>query len=209
MDGVTVITHPLVQHRLSRLRDRNTDTASFRRLMRELATLLGYEALRDLPVATRTIETPVAGTEAPFLADKTPAVAIILRAANGMLEGMLELLPDAPVAYIGLYRDPETLEPVQYYFEAPKDLGGRPVIVVDPMLATGHSAAAAITLLKKHGATHIRFICALAAPEGAATLRKAHPDVPIHTASIDSHLDENAHIVPGLGDAGDRLYGTE
>lgn len=209
MDGVTVIAHPLAQHRLSLLRDRNTDIAVFRRLMRELAVLLGYEALRDLPLARRTIETPVAPTEAPFLSGEPPVIGVILRAANGLLDGMLDLLPDAPVAYIGLYRDKATFEPVQYYFKAPKDLDGRPVILIDPMLATGRSAAAAATLLKEKGATDLRFICVLAAPEGIKTLRNAHPDMPILTAAIDSHLDEHAHIVPGLGDAGDRLYGTE
>lgn len=209
MDGVTVITHPLVQHRLSLLRDRHTDIAAFRRLMRDLAVLLGYEALRDLPVCDRAIETPVAPTEAPFLVGEPPVIGVILRAANGLLDGMLDLLPDAPVAYIGLYRDKKTFQPVQYYFKAPKDLGGRPVILIDPMLATGHSAAAAATLLKEKGATDLRFICVLAAPEGVKTLRDAHPDMPVLTAAIDSHLDAHAHIVPGLGDAGDRLYGTE
>ena len=209
MDGVTVIMHPLVQHKLSIMREKETSTAGFRRLMREIATLLCYEVTRDLKLTTHAIETPLTEMEAPTLAGKKLVFASILRAGNGLLEGMLDLVPSARVAHIGLYRDPETLQPVEYYFKAPEDLGDRPLIVVDPMLATGHSAAAALDLLKKRGAKDIRFVCLLAAPEGVKSLREAHPEIPIFTASIDSHLNDHGYIVPGLGDAGDRLYGTK
>ena len=209
MDGVTVIMHPLVQHKLSIMREKDTSTAGFRRLMREISTLLCYEVTRDLKLTTHAIETPLTEMEAPTLAGKKLVFASILRAGNGLLEGMLDLVPSARVAHIGLYRDPETLQPVEYYFKAPEDLGDRPLIVVDPMLATGHSAAAALDLLKKRGAKDIRFVCLLAAPEGVKSLREAHPEIPIFTASIDSHLNDHGYIVPGLGDAGDRLYGTK
>ncbi|KAB7740731.1 uracil phosphoribosyltransferase [Parvibaculum sedimenti] len=209
MEGVTVITHPLVQHKLSIMRDKNTSTAGFRQLLREIAVLLCYEVTRDLKLTTRAIETPLVEMEAPMLAGKKLVFASVLRAGNGLLEGMLELVPSARVAHIGLYRDHKTLQAVEYYFKAPDDLGDRPVIVVDPMLATANSAIAAVELLKGRGAKDVRFVCLLAAPEGVRKFRAAHPDVPLFTASIDSHLNENGYIVPGLGDAGDRLYGTK
>ncbi len=209
MDGVSVITHPLVQHKLSIMRDKNTSTAGFRQLLREIAVLLCYEVTRDLKLTTRAIETPLVEMEAPMLAGKKLVFASVLRAGNGLLEGMLELVPSARVAHIGLYRDHKTLQAVEYYFKAPEDLGDRPVIVVDPMLATANSAIAAVELLKGRGAKDVRFVCLLAAPEGVQKFRAAHPDVPLFTASIDSHLNENGYIVPGLGDAGDRLYGTK
>ncbi|MEN6542748.1 uracil phosphoribosyltransferase [Parvibaculum sp.] len=209
MEGVTVITHPLVQHKLSIMRDKNTSTAGFRQLLREIAVLLCYEVTRDLKLTTRAIETPLVEMEAPMLAGKKLVFASVLRAGNGLLEGMLELVPSARVAHIGLYRDHKTLQAVEYYFKAPDDLGDRPVIVVDPMLATANSAIAAVELLKGRGAKDVRFVCLLAAPEGVQKFRAAHPEVPLFTAAIDSHLNENGYIVPGLGDAGDRLYGTK
>lgn len=209
MEGVTVITHPLVQHKLSIMRDKNTSTGGFRQLLREIAILLCYEVTRDLKLTTRAIETPLVEMEAPMLAGKKLVFASVLRAGNGLLEGMLELVPSARVAHIGLYRDHKTLQAVEYYFKAPDDLGDRPVIVVDPMLATANSAIAAVELLKGRGAKDVRFVCLLAAPEGVQKFRAAHPDIPLFTAAIDSHLNENGYIVPGLGDAGDRLYGTK
>jgi uracil phosphoribosyltransferase len=208
-DGkVTLVGHPLVQHKLTLLRSRETSTAGFRQLLRELAALLCYEATRDLKLATTWATTPLAEMEAPTLAGKKLVLASILRAGNGLLEGMLDLVPSARVAHIGIYRDPKTLEAVEYYFKAPDDLGERLVIVVDPMLATGNSAVAAVSRLKAHGARDIRFVCVLAAPEGVERLHGAHPEVALVTAAIDSHLDEKGYIVPGLGDAGDRMYGT-
>ncbi len=209
MEHVNVVAHPLVQHKLSIMRDKDTSTKSFRQLLKEISLLLGYEILRELPLEKREIETPVALMQAPFLAGKKLSLVSILRAGNGLLDGMLELVPSARVGHIGLYRDPKTLEPVEYYAKLPEELDNRIVIVVDPMLATGNSAAAAITQLKKRGADTIRFLCLLAAPEGIATLQKAHPDVPIVTASIDEKLDEKGYIIPGLGDAGDRMFGTK
>jgi len=209
MEGVTVVGHPLVQHKLTLMRDRHTSTASFRQLLREIALLLTYEVTRDLPLTTRSIETPLAPMEAPILEGKKPVFASILRAGNGLLEGMLDLVPSARVAHIGVYRDPKSLAAVEYYFKAPEDLSDRLTIVVDPMLATANSASAAIQQLKRRGARDIRFVCLLAAPEGIARLRGFHPDVPIYTAAIDSHLDDHGYIIPGLGDAGDRLYGTK
>ncbi|MDQ0325039.1 uracil phosphoribosyltransferase [Rhodopseudomonas julia] len=206
---VTVVDHPMVQHKLTIMRDKATSTASFRRLLREIAALLTYEATRDLELTTTTIETPLATMEAPTLAGKKLVFASILRAGNGLLEGMLDLVPAARVAHVGLYRDPETLQPVEYYFKAPEDLHERVVIAVDPMLATANSAIAAIRGLKERGAKDIRFVCLLAAPEGVERFRAAHPDVPVVTAAIDSHLNEHGYILPGLGDAGDRMYGTK
>ncbi|MCT8269099.1 uracil phosphoribosyltransferase [Afifella sp. JA880] len=206
---VTVVDHPMVQHKLTIMRDKATSTASFRRLLREIAALLTYEATRDLELTTTTIETPLATMEAPTLAGKKLVFASILRAGNGLLEGMLDLVPAARVAHVGLYRDPETLQPVEYYFKAPEDLHERVVIAVDPMLATANSAIAAIQRLKERGAKDIRFVCLLAAPEGVERFRAAHPDVPVVTAAIDSHLNEHGYILPGLGDAGDRMYGTK
>ena len=209
MPQLIVVDHPLVQHKLSMMRMEQTDSAIFRRLLEELALLLTYELARELPLAPVEIRTPLAEMRAPMLSGEPPAVVSILRAGNGLLGGVLELIPTAAVGHVGLYRDPETLEPVQYYFKVPKRLDQRQTLVVDPMLATGHSAAAAMTLLKQAGARDLRFLCLLAAPEGIEVLHAAHPDVPIITASVDSHLDEHGYIVPGLGDAGDRMYGTK
>jgi uracil phosphoribosyltransferase len=208
-EGVTVISHPLVQHKLTIMRDKETSTRGFRQLLRETAALICYEATRDLPLETVQIETPLAPMEAKKIAGKKLVFASILRAGNGLLEGMLDLVPSARVAHIGIYRDHKTLQPVEYYFKAPEDLSDRTVICVDPMLATANSSVAAVTKLKSRGAKDIRFVCLLAAPEGIKRLREAHPDVPIFTAAIDSHLNELGYIVPGLGDAGDRMYGTK
>ena len=209
MQGATVVNHPLVAHKLTLMRKKDTSTASFRRLLREIAHLLCYEATRDLPLEIIEIETPLTTMDAPRLEGKKLVFASVLRAGNGLLEGMLDLVPSARVAHVGLYRNHETLEAVEYYFKAPESLSDRQVIVVDPMLATANSAIAAIDLLKKRGAQNLRFVCLLAAPEGIEKLRKAHADVPIITAAIDSHLNELGFIVPGLGDAGDRMYGTK
>lgn len=206
---LTHVTHPLVQHKLTLMRQQDTSTAVFRQLLREISQLLAYEVTRGLPMTTKHIETPVSGMEAPVLDGKKLALVSILRAGNGLLDGVLELIPSARVGFVGLYRDEETLQPVQYYFKVPTELQDRLVIAVDPMLATGNSSVAAIDLLKKAGATNIRFLCLLAAPEGIARMKEAHPDVPIVTAAIDSHLNEHGYIVPGLGDAGDRMFGTK
>lgn len=209
MQGVTVVDHPLVQHKLTIMRDKETSTASFRRLLREISLLLCYEVTRELALTTRTIETPMATIEAPTLEGKKLVFASVLRAGNGLLDGMLDLVPAARVAHVGLYRDHETLEAVEYFFKAPSNLEDRLVIVVDPMLATANSAVAAVDKLKERGATNLRFVCLLAAPEGIEHFTRSHPDVPVVTASIDDGLDKNGYIVPGLGDAGDRLYGTK
>ncbi|MER8383917.1 uracil phosphoribosyltransferase [Mesorhizobium sp. M1428] len=209
MKGVTVVDHPLVQHKLTIMRKKETSTAGFRRLLREISLLLGYEVTRNLELTTTTIETPIETMEAPTLEGKKLVFASVLRAGNGLLEGLLDLVPAARVAHIGLYRDHETLEAVEYFFKAPGDLADRPVIVVDPMLATANSAIAAIDKLKGRGATNIRFLCLLAAPEGLERFTQAHPDVPVFTASIDRQLNEKGYIMPGLGDAGDRMYGTK
>jgi len=209
MQGVTVVDHPLVQHKLTIMRDKETSTASFRRLLREISLLLCYEVTRELALTMRTIETPLKTIEAPTLEGKKLVFASVLRAGNGLLDGMLDLVPAARVAHIGLYRDHETLQAVEYFFKAPSDLEDRLVIVVDPMLATANSAVAAIDKLKERGATNLRFVCLLAAPEGIERFTKAHPDVPVITASIDEGLNEKGYIVPGLGDAGDRMYGTK
>jgi uracil phosphoribosyltransferase len=206
---VTVVSHPLVQHKLTLMRRKETPSSEFRQLLREIALLLAYEVTRDLPLTTQPIETPLAEMDAPMLAGKKLCICSILRAGNGILDGILDLIPSARVGHIGLYRDPETLEAVEYYFKVPADIADRPVIVVDPMLATGHSATAAVSRLKDRGAVNLRFVCLLAAPEGIAALSEAHPDVPIFTAAIDSHLNDHGYIVPGLGDAGDRIYGTK
>ena len=209
MQGVTVVSHPMVQHKLSLMRDKETSTAGFRILLREIAHLLCYEVTRDLPLETMPIETPMGAMNAPVIQGKKLVFASILRAGNGLLDGMLDLVPAARVAHIGLYRDHETLEPVEYYFKAPAEMENRLVIVVDPMLATGNSGIAAVDLLKGRGANKIRFLCLLAAPEGITKFTAAHPDVPVFTAAIDSHLNDKGYIVPGLGDAGDRMYGTK
>ena len=208
MNGVTVIDHPLVQHKLTIMRKKETSTAGFRRLLREISTLLCYEVTRDLELTYEEIETPLVPMQAPILEGKKLVFASILRAGNGLLEGMLDLVPSARVSHIGVYRDHETLKPVEYFFKAPEDIDERLVIVVDPMLATGNSAIAAIDKLKERNARNIRFLCLLAAPEGIENFHSVHPDVPVYTASIDSHLNEKGYIVPGLGDAGDRMYGT-
>jgi len=209
LEHLTVVRHPLVQHKLTLMRDKTTSTAGFRRLLREISLLLAYEVTRELDMTTCTIETPLEPMEAPILDGKKLALISILRAGNGLLDGILELVPAARVGFIGLYRDPETLQPVQYYSKVPAELEDRMVIVVDPMLATGNSSVAAIDLLKQAGAKNLRFLCLLAAPEGVARMKEAHPDVPIVTAAVDSHLDDHGYIVPGLGDAGDRMFGTK
>ena len=206
---LTIVDHPLVQHKLTLMRDRSSSTAAFRTLLREISLLLAYEVTRDLELTTATVETPLAPMEAPVLAGKKLALVSILRAGNGLLDGVLELIPSARVGFIGLYRDERTLQPVQYYYKVPQDLAERPVIVVDPMLATGNSSAAAVDLLKRDGATDIRFLCLLAAPEGVRRMAAAHPDVRIVTAALDERLNDKGYIVPGLGDAGDRMFGTK
>ena len=206
---LTIVDHPLVQHKLTIMRQKDTSTAGFRQLLREISLLLGYEILRDLPMTTTSIETPLEEMEAPTLKGKKLVLVSILRAGNGLLEGIHDLVPSARVGFVGLYRDHETLKPVQYYFKVPSDLSDRPVIAVDPMLATGNSSVAAIDLLKEAGAKDIRFLCLLAAPEGVARMKEAHPDVPIVTAALDRQLNEVGYILPGLGDAGDRMFGTK
>ncbi|HEX8586001.1 MAG TPA: uracil phosphoribosyltransferase [Allosphingosinicella sp.] len=208
MQGMTVVQHPLVQHKLTILRDKGSSILLFRTVVREIATLMCYEVTRDLPTALIDIETPVAATQAPAIAGKKLVIAPILRAGLAMAEGMLDLVPSARVAHIGLYRDPASLEAVEYYFKTPDDVADRLVILVDPMLATGHTAIAAIDRLKEAGVTDMRFVCLLAARPGAEALRAAHPDVPIWAAAMDDELNDHGYIVPGLGDAGDRTYGT-
>ena len=208
-EHLTVVKHPLIQHKLTLMREKGTSTAVFRQLLREISQLLAYEVTYELDMTTRRIETPLQEMDAPVLAGRKLALISILRAGNGLLDGMLELIPSARVGFVGLYRDEETLEPVQYYFKVPDFLDERMVIVVDPMLATGNSSAAAVDLLKQSGARNIRFLCLLAAPEGVARMKEAHPDVPIVTAALDERLNEKGYILPGLGDAGDRMYGTK
>ena len=207
-EHLTVVEHPLVQHKLTLMRDADTATGLFRQLLREISTLLAYEVTRDLPVTTRQVHTPLEPMDAPVLDGRKLALVSILRAGNGLLDGMLDLMPSARVGFVGLYRDEETLKPVQYYCKLPEALSERRVIVVDPMLATGNSSAAAIALVKDAGAVDIRFLCLLAAPEGVQRMADAHPDVPVVTAAVDERLNELGYIVPGLGDAGDRMYGT-
>lgn len=208
-DNVTVLDHPLIQHKLTIMRRKETASADFRRLLREIAGLMTYEATRDLPVDKERIETPLTDMDAPVIEGKKLVAISILRAGNGLLEGILDLVPSARVGHIGLYRDPDTLEAIEYYFKVPDEMTDRDVIVVDPMLATGHSAAAALDRIKEVAPRSIRFLCLLAAPEGIDYLAEHHPDVRILTAAIDSHLDDHGYIIPGLGDAGDRLYGTK
>jgi uracil phosphoribosyltransferase len=208
-DHLTIVKHPLVQHKLTLMREKETSTAKFRQLLREISLLLAYEVTRDLHMTMRRIETPLCEMDAPSLEGRKLALISILRAGNGLLDGMLELIPSARVGFVGLYRDEKTLEPVQYYYKVPANLEERFVIAVDPMLATGNSSAAAIDLLKKSGAREIRFLCLLAAPEGVRRMEEAHPDVPIVTAALDECLNEHGYIVPGLGDAGDRMFGTQ
>ena len=206
--GVTVVDHPLVQHKLTLMRNKDTSTAQFRRLLREISTLLCYEVTRDLSLETVRIETPVEAMDGVRLAGKKLVLAPILRAGVGLLDGMLDLIPAARVAHIGLYRDPETLVAVEYYFKAPEDIADRLVVVIDPMLATGNTAVAALERLKERGVTDLRFVCLVASPEGIERLKAYHPDVPVWTAAIDKGLNDHGYIVPGLGDAGDRLFGT-
>ncbi len=208
-DHLTIVDHPLVQHKLTLMRDVRTPTAVFRQLLREISQLLAYEITREMPMTTKSIETPLEEMDAPTLAGKKMALVSILRAGNGLLDGVLELIPSARVGFVGLYRDEETLQPVQYYFKVPDGLEDRLVIAVDPMLATGNSSVAAIDLLKDAGATNIRFMCLLAAPEGVARMQEAHPDVPVFTAALDRQLNDIGYIMPGLGDAGDRMFGTK
>lgn len=200
--------HPLIQHKISILRDKNTSTKEFRELVNELAMLMAYEVTRDLPLTEVEIETPIAKTKTKVLQGKKIALVPILRAGLGMVDGMLSIIPNAKVGHIGLYRDPNTLKPVEYYCKLPDDVQNREVILLDPMLATGGSAAAAITFLKDRGISHIKFVCLISAPEGIAKLQSEHPDVPIFCAAKDERLNDHAYIIPGLGDAGDRLFGT-
>ena len=206
---LTIVDHPLVQHKLTLMRDKSTSTASFRQLLREISLFLAYEATRNLALTRLEIETPLAKMQAPMIDGKKLALISILRAGNGLLDGVLELVPSARVGFVGLYRDEETLQPVKYYFKVPQGLENRLTIVVDPMLATGNSSAAAIDMIKDAGAKNIVFMCLLAAPEGIERMRSAHPDVPIVTAAVDECLNEKGYIVPGLGDAGDRMFGTK
>ena len=209
MSTVNVVSHPLVQHKLTLMRDKTVSTKGFRQLMNEIGMLLCYEVTRSLPLELVEIETPLAKTMKPTIAGKKLVFAPILRAGMGFLEGMLNLVPSARVAHIGLYRDPKTLKAVEYYFKAPTDIADRLVIVMDPMLATANSAVAAISRLKDRGVKDLRFVCLLAAPEGIKHLTEAHPDVEIWTAAIDEKLNDHGYIVPGLGDAGDRMFGTK
>ncbi len=209
MRNVHVITHPLVQHKLTLMRCKDASTNSFRRLLGELSTLMAYEVTRDMPLQAIEIETPMETTTGYVIDGKKQVLVSILRAGNGFLDGMLNVIPGARVGHIGLYRDPETLQPVEYYFKMPSEMHERDIIVVDPMLATGNSAAAAVTRLKQTNPKSIKFVCLLATPEGLATFQAIHPDVVIYTAAIDRGLDEHGYILPGLGDAGDRIFGTK
>ncbi len=209
MAELHIMDHPLIQHKLSILRDKNTGVKEFRELVSEIASLMCFEATRDLPTEEVEIETPVAKAKVRRLAGKKLALVPILRAGLGMVDGILQLLPGVKVGHIGLYRDPETLQPVEYYCKLPSDIAEREIIVLDPMLATGGSASAAIDFIKKHGGVNIRLMCIIGAPEGAARVRREHPDVDIYVAAMDSHLNSHGYIVPGLGDAGDRIFGTK
>ena len=205
---IKVVDHPLVQHKLTLMRRRETPTSTFRQLVNETAMLLGYEVTRDLELTNREIETPLEAMEAPVLAGKKLCFISILRAGNGLLDGMLSLMPSARVGHVGLYRDPTTLVAIEYYYKVPHDIGDRLAIVVDPMLATANSAIAAIERLKQGGARRMKFVCLLAAPEGVEAFTQAHPDVELYTAALDRELNDHGYILPGLGDAGDRIYGT-
>lgn len=209
MGEVHVIDHPLVQHKLTLMRKRETSTSAFRQLLEEISMLMGYEITRDMPLSTERIETPMAAMDAPILEGKKVVVISILRAGDGILNGILKVLPSARVGHIGLYRDPKTLAAVEYYFKVPGELSDRDVIIVDPMLATGNSAIAAVERVRKANPRTIKFVCLLTCPEGIKAFHDAEPDVPIYCAAIDEHLDEKGYIVPGLGDAGDRLFGTK
>jgi len=206
---VTLVEHPLVQHKLSLMREKSQPVTAFRSLLREISWLLCYEVCRDLPLKMVPIETPVEAMEAPVLQGKKLAFISILRAGNGLLDGMLDVIPSARVGHVGLFRDPDTLKAVEYYYKVPHSMSERLIVVVDPMLATANSAIAAVQRLKEGGAVNMRFVCLISAPEGIAAFNKAHPDVPIVTAAVDSHLNDHGYIVPGLGDAGDRIFGTK
>ena len=208
LDDVVVIRHPLVQHKLGLMRKKETSTSEFRSLLAEISTLLAYEVTRDLPTHEVAAETPVGPTTIQLLDGKKIVLVSILRAGNGLLDGMLGILPSARVGHVGLYRDPETLEAIEYYFKVPQDMQERDALVLDPMVATGNSAVAAVSRLKATRARSIRFVCLLTCPQGLERFHAAHPDVPVYTAAIDSHLNDHGYIVPGLGDAGDRLFGT-
>lgn len=207
--NITIVDHPLVQHKMSYLRDKVTPVAHFRQLIREISHLLCYEVTRDLPLTTRRIQTPVAEMESQVLEGKKVCFVSILRAGNGLLDGMIDLIPSARVGHVGMYRDPDTLVAVEYYYKVPQDIGERITIVVDPMLATANSAIAAVQRLKDGGAGKLKFLSLLAAPEGVKAFNEAHPDVALYTGALDSHLNEHGYIVPGLGDAGDRIFGTK
>lgn len=209
IDGLIVVRHPLVQHKLTLMRRVGTSSNNFRRLLGELSSLLAYEVLRDMPVQDVEIQTPLETMMSPVIDGKKICLVAILRAGTGILDGFLNIVPSARVGHVGLYRDPSTLEAVEYYFKMPPDMGERDIIVVDPMLATGNSAAMAIDRIKQTGPRSIKFVCLLAAPEGVKVLRRAHPDVPIFTAALDRQLNEHGYILPGLGDAGDRIFGTK
>jgi uracil phosphoribosyltransferase len=206
---ITIVDHPLVQHKMSYLRDKVTPVAHFRQLIREVAHLLCYEVTRDLPLTTRTIETPIAEMETQVLKGKKVCFVSILRAGNGLLDGMIDLIPSARVGHVGMYRDPDTLVAVEYYYKVPQDIGDRITIVVDPMLATANSAISAVQRLKDGGAQRMKFLSLLAAPEGVKAFNQAHPDVELYTGALDTHLNDHGYIVPGLGDAGDRIFGTK
>ncbi len=209
MGKLVEIKHPLVKHKISLLRDKKTNTRDFRDLVKELSMLMAYEVTKDLPLKEVEIETPVAMAKTQVISGKSLALVPILRAGLGMVDGMLSLMPSAKVGHIGVYRDPETLKPVKYYYKMPDDIAERDVIVVDPMLATGGSASACITLLKEQNVQNVKFVCLIAAPEGIAELNRCHPDVDIFAGAVDEKLNDHAYIVPGLGDAGDRLFGTK
>ena len=209
MENVFIMDHPLIQHKISMLRNKNTGTNEFRTLVSEIAMLMGFEALRDLPTELVEIETPIETTKQPMIAGKKMAIVPILRAGLGMVDGVLNLVPSAKIGHIGLYRDPETHEPHEYYCKLPEPIDQRTILVVDPMLATGGSGADAITMIKQHGGKNIKFMCIIAAPEGLERLHKEHPDVQIYVGALDRQLNENAYICPGLGDAGDRIFGTK
>ena len=209
MNNVIEMSHPLIKHKISLLRDKNTGTNEFRKLIEEIGILMGYEALRDLPLEDVEVETPIETCKTPMIAGKKLAIVPILRAGLGMVEGMLAMIPAAKIGHIGLYRDPETLAPVEYYCKLPSDIASREVFVTDPMLATGGSATAAITMLKEKGAKKIHFMCIIASPEGIEKMHEVHPDVDVFVGALDDHLNEHGYIVPGLGDAGDRIFGTK
>lgn len=205
----TLVMHPLVQHKLTLMRRKEQSSSAFRALLREISWLLCFEVTRDLPLTTTPIETPVQGMDAPVLQGRKLAFISILRAGNGMLDGMLDVIPSARVGHVGLYRDPETLEAVEYYYKVPSKMENRLIVVVDPMLATANSAIAAVSRLKQGGAQNMRFVCLISAPEGIKSFNEAHPDVPVVTAAVDTKLNDHGYIVPGLGDAGDRIFGTK